>query len=424
MRKLITPPPIIIGIAAMLLFSCQKEVSTSKESSVFNAAAAKEWYYAEFKKSAEWRGSDMKGKKLPDWSSGVYKKIGNYEVVEFPLIKATKRFELMKDNSISAEDTRRIMESSVNSILFIRKGKQIFVREVQYIPALQYFTASNFDISRNKISAIEKTFSGQIVIKKWNGAEVGRNVLVNGKIIKRYKLDNVLAKGLQRTQSCQVGQLEITEWARDCEVHIYGDGMVTNECGQWYTTGNTWCVDDENGQIPACSDPGSPECFCELVGNCEDPNSGGGNQQTCQEAADEIFSSAHTMAEKSGIEECGNTGTTRYKCYQWKIYSVSKGLIPMYLVSKDKATQVKNGNIWSFTSLDHQSIEKAGTEILYSVSTENVVPTSTLSPHSGISNQVGNMHITFTVKVSVICDGLPVVFSDPTSTSQSWHVNE
>lgn len=350
----------------MLLFSCQKEVSTSKESSVFNAAAAKEWYYAEFKKSAEWRGSDMKGKKLPDWSSGVYKKIGNYEVVEFPLIKATKRFELMKDNSISAEDTRRIMESSVNSILFIRKGKQIFVREVQYIPALQYLTASNFDISRNKISAIEKTFSGQIVIKKWNGAEVGRNVLVNGKIIKRYKLDNVLAKGLQRTQSCQVGQLEITEWARDCEVHIYGDGMVTNECGQWYQTGNTWCVDDVNGQNPNCTDPSTPECFCELIGGPGCQESGGGNNGD-PEADYDTEAEAELTAQVFDTETNPVTESINFtspleasKPFQWVV--IRNRLNIWQVISSDIAVGYNSNNTGAIIyRIDHQGSQITGT---------------------------------------------------------------
>lgn len=150
------------------------------------------------------------------------------------------------------------------------------------------------------------------MIKKWNGAEVGRNVLVNGKITKKYKLGNVLANRLQRTQSCQVGQLEITEWARDCEVHIYGDGMVTNECGQWYTTGNTWCVDDENGQNPNCTDLSTPECFCELIGGPGCQETGGGGQNNTPPSVDNLVDDPclHSTVDVVISRDCQNKITT------------------------------------------------------------------------------------------------------------------
>src|SRR5205085_475393 len=90
--KLISGATIIIAL--VFAFACQKETSSKATSSNFNPTIAKEWYYAEFKKSAEWQGSDMKGKKLPDWENGVVSKIGNNEIVEFPLVKKTKSFPL------------------------------------------------------------------------------------------------------------------------------------------------------------------------------------------------------------------------------------------------------------------------------------------------------------------------------------------
>ncbi len=161
--------------------------------------------------------------------------------------------------------------------------------------------------------------------------------------------------------------------------------------------------------------------------NCDyldDEPGGGGYAQSCN-SLNNVISTASAIAEKESSNECGNTGTTRYKCYSWKIYTVSGGLIPMFLKSKDKAVQVKGqDDRWRFESLTHESIIKSGVEILYSVAIENVTPTSTISSHLGITAQVGAMHLSYTVKISAVCDGLPVVFNKPASSQTQWHVNE
>lgn len=181
----------------MLLFSCQKEVSTSKESSVFNAAAAKEWYYAEFKKSAEWQGSALKGKKLPEWKSGYIGKIGNSQAVEFPLVTKTKSFPInpvSENRNLSQADIMRINNASISRIVFAKSSTgKIEVREVDYIPDWNYLVKYGFDISKISLLGPNFDFSGRVLIKKWDGSIVSSLIYKDGKIIKTGKRVNVFS---------------------------------------------------------------------------------------------------------------------------------------------------------------------------------------------------------------------------------------
>ena len=83
----------------------------------FDAAFVKEWYYGVFKKSNEWKGSG--GKQLPYWPKGVYKKVGNLEIVEFPLMKKSKDISIPADG-LEDYNKIRIAEASLQRIAFIR----------------------------------------------------------------------------------------------------------------------------------------------------------------------------------------------------------------------------------------------------------------------------------------------------------------
>lgn len=79
-----------LALSLLLIFiACRKNDLPAKASDKFDVAAAKEWYYGTFKKSAAYSVHTIndKGKKLPSWSRGKYKKIGDLEIVEFPLVR-------------------------------------------------------------------------------------------------------------------------------------------------------------------------------------------------------------------------------------------------------------------------------------------------------------------------------------------------
>ena len=272
---------ILSAMIIATVIACQKDNRTSGETE-FNASVVKEWYYGKFKKSPEWAGynSSLKKMKLPDWKQFIYTKFGDNVIVEFPLVKERSAFSIAFKGGVQEHEKRQIANAAISRVLFIKqKSGNIIVREMQYIPDMEYLSRHGFDISRNKIGDVDKNFSGTIIAKKWDGQEVSRSILKDGKIIRRIKSIEIQGRdGAMRTASCPAGWIEVTEYARDCESHLYGDGLFTYECGEWYPTGAVWCYPPENGGTgdPECADPGSVECFCYMIGGCDgDPGDDG-----------------------------------------------------------------------------------------------------------------------------------------------------
>ena len=272
----------VVIAASIIILACQKELSSPKDiSTKFDDKAAKEWYYGTFKKSPEYAGYNaaVSGKKLPDWKHGKSMRFGNYLVADFPLVKQKSSVTFPASSGLTDADKRRVAEASFSRMAFIKDNTgRIDTREIQFIPDMDYLVRHNYDISTNSFAQMDKDYSGFLVVKTWNGSEISRSIISNGKIIKRLKKHNsniTIPGGRIQDMVC------IIEWARDCDWEEHGDQGSTWECGEWYPTGNQWCWDD--GQSPPegdpCSDPGSPQCnVCAFYGiGCE--QSGGGEEQ-------------------------------------------------------------------------------------------------------------------------------------------------
>ena len=196
-------------------------------------------------------------------------------------------------------------------------------------------------------------------------------------------------------------------------------------CIDWYWT----TYDVETGEIISEEYVGTT---CTIP--CVDGGGGGGggggpvvpDEPSCQQQLDDFADGGTPLSTKISVEICGSGPNTRTKCYTWKIYTVSGGMIPMYLISKERGVQSNLGqNIWQFDSFEHTEVSKSGTQILYSASATNVVSTSTLKKSGSITyNDIAQMHLSFTVEFSIICDGLPVVKTNSTSTINAWHVSQ
>lgn len=227
----------------LLFVSCQKEVSKPSEEN-FDAAFVKEWYYGTFKKSPEWAGSDLRGKKLPDWGKPETGKFGNFEVIEYPLGKGIKAIPVESNGSMSEFDRKRIADASLSRIMFIKKKDKIIVREVEYVPSLEYLALKNYDISKVSVLDPEQDFSGLVVIKEWGGSFVSKVFYEKGKIVKSSAgnksatINNSSARG----NSVEVVECTTTRfciWQKDCEIIFNGD-QITEICGEWYNTGVCW----------------------------------------------------------------------------------------------------------------------------------------------------------------------------------------
>jgi len=292
---------ILIGI----ITGCQKEIKKPDTDNEYNSASAKEWYYGTFKKSTEFSSYDQVqyGKKLPDWKNGVYKKFGNYEAIDFPLVKEKTFIPFAENDGLSEVDKKRIAAASISRITFIRDKKgRTEIRETIFIPDIDYLSRNGYDISNNKFGDVDKDFSGMILIKKWDNTNITRSIIRNGKVVQRYTGQPLLANRM----SCN-GTL-VTEYFRDCEVNIYGDGMVTEECGPWMPTGNQWCLEDDPVPNP-CEDPGSPQCACQEYGLCEGGGDDGGDEEPecsmTNEEAQALLSSMSITAVSDGSYTAG-----------------------------------------------------------------------------------------------------------------------
>ena len=393
---------LLIGVLTVVGIACQKGLNGEVKKDVYGIDAVKEWYYGTFKKSSEWSGynSSLNKMKLPDWKHGTYIRFGDKEIVEFPLIKGKNTFSVTFKVDLPENEKRQIANAAVSRVLFIKqKSGNIIVREIQYIPDMDYLSRHGFDISRNKIGDMDKDFSGTIIAKKWNGQEVARNILKNGKIIRRIKPNEIQGRnGAMRTASCPAGWIEVTEYARDCESHLYGDGLFTYECGEWYPTGAVWCYPPENGGTgdPECADPGSVECFCHMIGGCDgDPGDGDDDEGECNlsvEDADNALASV-TREDLNNISYTDDSETSP------DIYGIiRKAVIPK----------------WEFLEL-----RIAGNyRLKYSANFAGIVYRSLVSPwkwesinYQGPPTRTGLMAPCFSVEIDVVV-AQPIISTD------------
>ncbi len=429
-----------VGIALLFLASCQKGTDTKVPApgTTFSANDAKEWYYGSFKKSGEWQQSPLKGKKLPDWNSARYKKIGEQEIIEFDLSANTTKFKLFTRGDISAADKKRIANAAVSRVLFIKaKSGKILVREIQFIPDMDYAQKKGFDIAENEIGKIQPDFSGIIVSKKWDGTEVARNMLKNGKV--KLSMYKTLNHAGSLTESCPIGSTEVTEYARDCESHLYGDGLFTYECGEWYPTGNVFCFGDEEvGGEPNCTEnPNSPECSCALTGGCEDP--GGDEPPPCsEESADNTLADITTTSTniKEDIETISETPETITRRYKWKFAGTYNGLGAGYnFYSTEIGIQNKGADQWwRFSSITHEGVSNttSGQNFLWSAeldqnSTITSTPQITTFSTGGATNTVisiAAMKLDYVIRTKYCCGEIIRDRLDPGTSQNSWYTHE
>lgn len=268
---------------------------------------AKEWYYDVFKKSSEWQLSSLKGKKLPDWKHGVYRKSGNLEILEFPLMKEKKTFSIASssNNDITKRERIEIANGSLSRIAIIRiSGKETLIRELDYIPDLNFLTSKKFDISDISLGNRINKFSGKIIVKKWQGTEIGSYRLENGRITKKSRriansaATSGLMKSAQSGGGCEI--FDVCEYMRYCTGGVGGDEWYnTDECTEWEPTGN--CYMEEECEMPGDDDPHGPS-DCELYGvDCGD-NGGGGTPPIVTQEPDTPCAQADSLAKNGAFK--------------------------------------------------------------------------------------------------------------------------
>lgn len=397
--KLILGSFLFIILFGAAFTACHKNADVADNT--FDAKDAKEWYYGTFKKSAEWAASSDKGKKLPDWKHGVYKKIGNMEIVEFPLVNARTSFALEKDAALSDIDRKRIANASLSRILFIKKGSEIEVREVDYIPEWDYMQSKGFDISGASLYSGKSDFTGRVMIKKWNG--IGLSTL-------KLKGGNLLAQAKNNARNANRGLTEcgtlIIEWERYCYPVYQGDQLIGENCTEWQPTGNEWFEPYDCDDPPTCDPSSSEDCLCQLFGICDD---GGGGDETneCVESflgnptqlSDGVQTASEVISENvSTIDAITKWKKPEWVCLKsltWALNSREEGQVQLV----DPQT-----NKWEWKFLNHiQGLSFVGAS--YGGTVTPLEDVGTPSFVAGTSNILyAGMEVKFKVKYSPVCN--------------------
>ncbi|MDB5226632.1 MAG: hypothetical protein JWN78_825 [Bacteroidota bacterium] len=260
---------IFICASIMIAFGCKKYNDQSETTKSTTVSFAKEWFYGVFNQSALFQSYNAKlnGAKLPDWKHGIYKKTGDIEIMEYPLVKARTKVFLPQSNS--KRDNLKIAEGTLTRIVFFKRPNgEIIVRELDYVPDLAYLEKKGFDISDVSIGNIDKGYSGKLIVRKWDGTELSRRIILNGKIIKSGRLSktNPQSNGGARLAGDNCVTFLVTIFQTFCDERWNGDELVRETCyteiiDSWY---EEYCVESND-----CSSGMTIECICQLYGICD-----------------------------------------------------------------------------------------------------------------------------------------------------------
>lgn len=353
-----------------IIFSCNKKDAVKLQSStVFNGEYAKDWYYSTFKKSAEWANSPQKGKKLPDWNKFSTGKLGNLDAIEFPLDEAIKEIPVIAAASYNEADKKRIAEASLSRILFIKeKNGHISVKEITYIPDLDFLRQNQADISHCSVLDPENKFTGMLEIKKWDGKGLKHGIFENGKL---QRVGKPVTAAAQRTSETVCQTVQLCVWQQDCTITIVGDQIVDDVCGAWYNTGDCW---DEEFCIEV--DP------CVVFG-CD--QGGGDAPDECGETdnqLEEFANSGNPTSENISIATLSSDMQSRTKEYHWKFFGVYAPIYANWEFFSNETGVQSYPNLtlsgWKFTSLTHNDIQISGQSLNWTVVCTRMNGTPTL----------------------------------------------
>jgi hypothetical protein len=198
--------------------------------------------------------------------------------VEMPLVQTTTTILLprMADSDFASQ--KRVAETSLTRLLVVKRGNRMIPRIVTLVPTPEYAAAKNYDISSNRLDALDAHFSGYIMVREWSEKMVNIVKVQNGKM-RQVNIERRLNASVSNTASrLNCTYVWVPQVHHNCVVIPTGDQPPNpNECSEWsnaespvYGHWEQVCVDDGgDGDTPN---------FCTLYGigcNGDDGNGGG-----------------------------------------------------------------------------------------------------------------------------------------------------
>ena len=208
------------------------------------------------------------------------------EISEFPLLKERKAFAISNANKLTKDEINTVTDGSLSRIVFIKTASaEIVVREMDYVPEIDYLKLKKYDISDFKIENRDKNFAGSIFTKKWDGTVLSSRKYEAGKLaktgkrivtpIQNLKSNEPLPTATNAENPCQ--QVEICTYVTYCEqVHIGDEWVFTGVCTPWENAGD--CYFEEYCGPDQCDYNSSESCQCQLYGTgCTGEGDGNGD---------------------------------------------------------------------------------------------------------------------------------------------------
>jgi hypothetical protein len=240
---------VLTLLLIITVIGCKKILQdTNGLDNEFNSAFVKNWYYTSFDKTALIGDNTKSIKKLPDWKNGVYYKMSNLQIMQFPLLKNNKEAYIPQKSTLSEADKKRVVNASLHTVVFIKDAKGIItVTELDYIPDWYYLQAKQFDISNTSIYSHNNDFTGYVIKRNWNNDKnpVYMYDYKNGKKGKALRI-SYNKPIVTRNPTPTFGEEEACPCMTTCETclclcvyyqscELYGDGLEV--CGDWQLMG-------------------------------------------------------------------------------------------------------------------------------------------------------------------------------------------
>jgi len=308
MKVKLYPALAAIAIVAIsLFFACRKSDLQKKPAENFDVAAAKEWWYGTFRKTAEYKKTDWTSplappetfstKKYPSWKRAISYKRGTIQIIELPLVYETNSILLPGMQGLNGtKEGERIARSAIHKLVIIKQQNgTVSVRTVTIVPMPEYAKAHQYDMSHITMEKLPTDFNGYLMVGSWDASEKNIIKMGGGKPARKVKLKKKAQ--LPVSGNSLSTEVEVCDWVPVphmvwvCVVVPTGDDLADEETcqenGQWVEQGTDWewqCTIEENDpyeDLNECINNGMPEedCVCMVFNmgcDIDDPGEGGG----------------------------------------------------------------------------------------------------------------------------------------------------
>jgi hypothetical protein len=260
----------IFIVAVLFIAACQKaDFSPTAIKQKLDVAAAKEWWYGSFRKSAAYSDLDFNSPftpaellskaterktvsiKFPVWSKSSIHQVDGEHLVEVPLKYFTAQIVIPNKDLLSSSELVKIMDASRSTLVFKKSGETLTTRIFTYIPDISYLQQFGSDF--HEVSYFQRSsFTGWVVIREWNEKVVRFKRIEKGEISGNYRVLSNEEKGKYLINTRSIGNatyanMPMTFGGFMASLGLYecsdyyenaGDEPTPEDCRTWVRIGN------------------------------------------------------------------------------------------------------------------------------------------------------------------------------------------